>query len=65
MKAGIVKPEKTSTAKQRLGKQVFATTDTQATVAELLGTMFSMRTVQSGYNEEISLGSSFEFQSSK
>jgi hypothetical protein len=58
MKARIVEPEETSIPTQRLGKQVSATTDTQATIKELLGTIFSIRTVQSGYKEEFSRGSS-------
>jgi hypothetical protein len=37
---------------QRLGKQVFAATDTQVTVDELLETVFSIRSVQSDYKEE-------------
>jgi hypothetical protein len=49
LKAGIVE---TSVARQRLGKQVSAATDTQATIEELLGTMFCIRSVQSGYKEE-------------
>jgi hypothetical protein len=45
-----VEPE-TSIAKQWLDKQVSAATDTQATIEELLGMMFSVRSVQSGYKE--------------
>jgi hypothetical protein len=41
-------------AKQRLGKQVSAATDTQAKIEELLGTMSSILSVQSGYKEEFS-----------
>jgi hypothetical protein len=52
MKAGIVEPEETSTARQRLSKQVSAATDTQETTDELLGTVFSIRSVQTGYEEE-------------
>jgi hypothetical protein len=52
MKAGIVEQEDASIAKQRLGKQVSAATDTQDTREELLGTMFSIRCAQSGYKEE-------------
>jgi hypothetical protein len=44
-----VDPEETSIARQRLGKQVTAATDTQATIEELWGTMFSVRFLQSGY----------------
>jgi hypothetical protein len=47
-----VEPEETPIAKKRLGKQVSAATDTQATIEELLGTMFSIGSVQSGYKEE-------------
>jgi hypothetical protein len=47
-----VDPEVTSIARQRLGKQVAAATDTQATIEELLSTMFSIRPVQSDYREE-------------
>jgi hypothetical protein len=42
-----VEPEETSIARQRLDKQVSPTTDTQVTIEELLGTMFSFRSVQS------------------
>jgi hypothetical protein len=49
-----MEPEVTSIARQRLGEQVSAATDTQATTEELLGTMFSIRSVQSGYKEEFS-----------
>jgi hypothetical protein len=48
-----VEPEETSIARQRLGKQVSAATDTQATIEELLGTIFSLLPVQSGYKEEL------------
>jgi hypothetical protein len=54
LKAGIVEPEESSNSRQRLGKQVSATTDTQATIEESLGTMFSIRSVQSGYKEGFS-----------
>jgi hypothetical protein len=43
-----------SIARQRLSKQVSAAMDAQATVEELLGTMFSIQSVQSGYKEEFS-----------
>jgi hypothetical protein len=49
-----VEPEETSIARQRLGKQVAAAMDTQVTIEELLGTMFSIRSLQSGYKEEFS-----------
>jgi hypothetical protein len=42
-----VEPKETSIASQRLGKQVSAATDTQATIEKILGTMF-FRAVQSG-----------------
>jgi hypothetical protein len=38
-----VEPEETPIARQRLGEQVFAATDTQATIEELFGTMFYIR----------------------
>jgi hypothetical protein len=40
LKAGIVEPEETSTARHRLGKQVSAATDTQATIENLLEAVF-------------------------
>jgi hypothetical protein len=49
-----VEPEQTSIARQQLGKQVSAATDTQATIEELFGTMFSIRPVLSCYKEEFS-----------
>jgi hypothetical protein len=45
-KAGIVEPEEKSITRQRLRKQVSASTDTQATVDELLGTTVSVLFVQ-------------------
>jgi hypothetical protein len=52
-----VAPEYTSIVRQRLGKQVSAATDRQATIEELLGMVFSVRSVRScnkrsdwGYN---------------
>jgi hypothetical protein len=45
-----MEPEETSIARQRFGKQVSAATDTPATTVELLGTRFSIRSVQSGCN---------------
>jgi hypothetical protein len=44
-----VEPEETSIARQRLGKQVSATMNRQATREELLETVFSIRPVQSLY----------------
>jgi hypothetical protein len=49
-----MEPEETSVARQRLGKQVYAAKNTQATIEELLGMMFSLRSVQSSYKEEFS-----------
>jgi hypothetical protein len=60
-----VKPEETPIAKQRLGKQVSAAKDTQTTAEELLGTIFSVGSIQSGYEEEFSRESAVEFRSSK
>jgi hypothetical protein len=54
LKVGTVEPEETYIAKQRFGKQFSAATDMQATIEELLGTMFSIRSVQSGYKEKFS-----------
>jgi hypothetical protein len=48
-----VGPEETSIARQWIGKQVSAETDTQVTTEELLGTMFTIWSVQSGYKEEL------------
>jgi hypothetical protein len=54
-----MKPESRNTgdkrdvySRQQLGKQVSVATDTQATREKLLGTMFSIRSVQIGYKEE-------------
>jgi hypothetical protein len=44
-----VQPEETFIARQRLAKHVPAATNTQATTDVLLRTMFSIRSVQSGY----------------
>lgn len=52
LKSGIVEPEDTSIARQRLGKGDSATTDTQATLEELLGTVFSVWPAQNGFKEE-------------
>jgi hypothetical protein len=38
-----------SIVRQRLEKQVSASTEKQATIEELLGTMFSIRSIQRGY----------------
>jgi hypothetical protein len=52
-----VEPEETSIASQRLGKHVPAATNMQATLDVLLETMFSIRSVQSGYKRrELRLG---------
>jgi hypothetical protein len=40
--------------RQRFSKQLSAATDTQATIEAFLGTMFPIRSVQSGYKEELS-----------
>jgi hypothetical protein len=65
LKAGTVEPEEIFIARQRLRKQVSAATNTQITVEKLLGTMFSVRSVQSGYKKEFSWESAVEFRSSK
>jgi hypothetical protein len=49
LKTWIVRAEETSIATQRLGKHVPVATNTQATIDELTWTMFSVRSVQSGY----------------
>jgi hypothetical protein len=49
-----VEPEETSIARQRLGKQVSAATDMQATIEKLLGMVFSIKSKQSGCKEEFS-----------
>jgi hypothetical protein len=49
-----VEPVETSIARQRFGKQVSVATDKRKTIEELLGTMFSIRSVQSGFKEEFS-----------
>jgi hypothetical protein len=46
-----VEPEEAFIARQLLGKQVSAATDTQGTIEEWFGTMSSIRSVQSGYKE--------------
>jgi hypothetical protein len=70
-----VEPEQTPIARQRLGKHIYAATNTQATIEEpvseqliskhttigaLLETVFSALSAQSGYKEE-----SVEFRSCK
>jgi hypothetical protein len=53
-----VEPEETFITRQRLGKHVPAGTNTQATIKVLLETMFSIRSVQSGYKRrELKFGS--------
>jgi hypothetical protein len=47
--AGIVEPEEKFIARQRLGKNVPAATNTLAPIELLLETMFSIRSVQRGY----------------
>jgi hypothetical protein len=44
--------EETFIARQRLGKQFSSAMDTQTTTEELLGTAFSIRSTQSGYEED-------------
>jgi hypothetical protein len=51
-----MKPEEMSFARQRLGEQVSDATDTQATIEELLGTMFFIWSMQNVYKEEFSVG---------
>jgi hypothetical protein len=45
VKAGIVEPEETVVARQRLGNHFPAATNTHATVEELMDVVFSMRSV--------------------
>jgi hypothetical protein len=45
LKAGIVEPEETDVARQRLNKHFPTETSTHATIKELLGTVFSMQFV--------------------
>jgi hypothetical protein len=49
-----VEAEETSFVRQRLGKQVFAATDKQVAIEELLGTVFPIRSVQGGYKGKFS-----------
>jgi phage baseplate assembly protein W len=46
-----VEPEETSIARQRVGKQISAATDMEASIEELLGTMICIRSMQSGYKK--------------
>jgi hypothetical protein len=48
-----VESEETPIARQQFGKEVSAVTNTQTTIEELLGTIFSAWSVQSGYKEEL------------
>jgi hypothetical protein len=50
-----MEPEEATIARQRLGKQVSEATDTEATIEELLGTMFSIRSVESGNKQKVQL----------
>jgi hypothetical protein len=50
-KAGIMKPEETASARQRLGKQISATTIQYAKIYELLKTVFYMCSVARVYSE--------------
>ena len=56
--------EETSIARQQLGKQVSTAVDTQATIEDLLETMFSIRSVQNKYKRlQLRIGSRVpEFQ---
>jgi hypothetical protein len=58
LKVGKVEAEETLIAKQRLGKQFSASTGTRTTMVELLGTMFSVRSLQS-CNKREELGNWF------
>jgi hypothetical protein len=49
-----VESEETSIARQRLGKQVSVAADMQVTTEELLGTMFTIQSMQHGYKEKFS-----------
>jgi hypothetical protein len=53
-KAGTVEPGETSIARHRLGKQDSAATDTQTRIEKLFGTVFSILSMQSCYEEEFS-----------
>jgi hypothetical protein len=43
LEARIVEPEETDVARERLGKHASSSTDTHATIRELLETVFSIR----------------------
>jgi hypothetical protein len=60
-----VESEETSIARQRLGNYVPMATNTQATIEELLGTTFSVLSLQSGHKLEFSLEPPVEYRSSK
>jgi hypothetical protein len=49
-----MEPEEAFIARQRLSKQVSGARDTQATTGQLLGTTFSILSMQNGYKEEFS-----------
>jgi hypothetical protein len=51
---GRVEPEYTFIARQRLGKQIFVAKNGQATIEELLGTVYPIRSVHIDYEEEFS-----------
>jgi hypothetical protein len=58
VKAGIVEAEETSITRQRLGKHIPGATNMQLKIDVLLETMFSVRSVQSGYKRrELQFGS--------
>jgi hypothetical protein len=52
LKGGIVKPEETVVAIQRLFKHVYAERDTNAAVEEMLVPVYSMSSMQSLYSED-------------
>jgi hypothetical protein len=45
MKGGIVVPEETASARQRLNKHISTSTDMHATIEDLLERMFSMQSM--------------------
>jgi hypothetical protein len=60
-----VEPEDKSIPRQRFGKQVYAATDTQATIEKSLGTMFYLWSMHSAFKEDFSFrtgGRVLEFQ---
>jgi hypothetical protein len=60
---GIMESQKTSVARQRLGKHVPAATNREAAIGILLDTMFSIRSVQIGYKRrELRFGSSGKYK---